>query len=316
MTKQQLEREASQIILNALERTSSQECPSPPPPPPPPAQRSGGFSRKSFSSMMGGLSALSLTRTSTSDDKERGRSRTKEEGKPRSSSAISSKSVDDADAGTIRARSTSPFFRRKHLKSRDPSPSVEALKLSQSDVESEAEGQSIRPRNAFSGLTATSDDDLADYSEDDANSDETSSDDYDTFDSITEQNTEQNSLVPPPPLESELLDAPDPLGEGVNIVVPPEPYFPTTIHYASRNPRRRKSTRHAALPSSTGRPVFTRDRCIITLTHGEPAHALAMNGRRPRKYVVATDLSPESNYALEWGIGTVLRDGDEMYALI
>ncbi|PAV16907.1 adenine nucleotide alpha hydrolase [Pyrrhoderma noxium] len=37
-----------------------------------------------------------------------------------------------------------------------------------------------------------------------------------------------------------------------------------------------------------------------------------MNGRRPRKYVVATDLSPESNYALEWGIGTVLRDGDEM----
>jgi len=31
-----------------------------------------------------------------------------------------------------------------------------------------------------------------------------------------------------------------------------------------------------------------------------------------RQYVVASDLSQESRYAVEWGIGTVLRDGDEM----
>lgn len=37
--------------------------------------------------------------------------------------------------------------------------------------------------------------------------------------------------------------------------------------------------------------------------------------RRQRKYVLATDLSEESVYAMEWAIGTVLRDGDTMYCL-
>jgi hypothetical protein len=35
-------------------------------------------------------------------------------------------------------------------------------------------------------------------------------------------------------------------------------------------------------------------------------------GRTKKKYIVASDLSEESRYAVEWGIGTVLRDGDEM----
>lgn len=37
--------------------------------------------------------------------------------------------------------------------------------------------------------------------------------------------------------------------------------------------------------------------------------------RRQRKYVLATDLSEESVYAMEWAIGTVLRDGDTMYCI-
>ncbi|ORY62496.1 uncharacterized protein BCR38DRAFT_346822 [Pseudomassariella vexata] len=37
--------------------------------------------------------------------------------------------------------------------------------------------------------------------------------------------------------------------------------------------------------------------------------------RRLRKYVVATDLSDESTHALEWAIGTVLRDGDTLIAI-
>ena len=37
--------------------------------------------------------------------------------------------------------------------------------------------------------------------------------------------------------------------------------------------------------------------------------------RRQRVYLVATDLSPEAEYALEWTIGTVLRDGDTLLAL-
>ncbi|KAI0877403.1 hypothetical protein GGS24DRAFT_132644 [Hypoxylon argillaceum] len=37
--------------------------------------------------------------------------------------------------------------------------------------------------------------------------------------------------------------------------------------------------------------------------------------RRLRKYLVATDLSDESTHALEWAIGTVLRDGDTLIAM-
>lgn len=36
---------------------------------------------------------------------------------------------------------------------------------------------------------------------------------------------------------------------------------------------------------------------------------------RLRKYLVATDLSDESTHALEWAIGTVLRDGDTLIAI-
>lgn len=37
--------------------------------------------------------------------------------------------------------------------------------------------------------------------------------------------------------------------------------------------------------------------------------------RRQRVYLVATDLSDEAEYALEWTFGTVLRDGDTLLAL-
>jgi nucleotide-binding universal stress UspA family protein len=39
------------------------------------------------------------------------------------------------------------------------------------------------------------------------------------------------------------------------------------------------------------------------------------NQRRIRKYLVATDLSEEAAHALEWTIGTVLRDGDTLLAI-
>lgn len=37
----------------------------------------------------------------------------------------------------------------------------------------------------------------------------------------------------------------------------------------------------------------------------------AQESRRVRSYLVASDLSEESYYAIEWAIGTVLRDGDD-----
>ncbi|KAM0331656.1 hypothetical protein ACHAQA_003335 [Verticillium albo-atrum] len=44
-------------------------------------------------------------------------------------------------------------------------------------------------------------------------------------------------------------------------------------------------------------------------------NAAEEEGRTLRKYLVATDLSDESSHALEWTIGTVLRDGDTLLAI-
>ncbi|CAO1628227.1 unnamed protein product [Parajaminaea phylloscopi] len=63
------------------------------------------------------------------------------------------------------------------------------------------------------------------------------------------------------------------------------------------------------------RPIFARNRCTITLVHGEYEKAVAKRqeggGRGPKKWIVCSDGSEESSYAIEWTIGTVLRDGDE-----
>lgn len=57
--------------------------------------------------------------------------------------------------------------------------------------------------------------------------------------------------------------------------------------------------------------VLDFNRCIISLTHGDYKAARSAS-KRPRRYLVATDLSEESLYALEWAIGTVIREGDEL----
>lgn len=60
------------------------------------------------------------------------------------------------------------------------------------------------------------------------------------------------------------------------------------------------------------------NRSIRTIVRGEfdEIQKEADEGRRrQRKYVVATDLSQESQNALEWTIGGLLRDGDTMYAI-
>ena len=178
------------------------------------------------------------------------------------------------------------------------------------DVDSDYEPSArIRPRNAFS---AHSDDEMSgDEAEGYDESDESWSDDH--FDPVTERNTETNAALIGPPANEEGAFA-DPLGEGVNVVIPPEPYFPSTLNNSTHQPRRRKSTKthvHDRLSVATSRPVFQRDRCSIRLTQGNPKEALEK--RKKRTYMLLSDLSDESRYAMEWGIGTVIRDGDELY---
>lgn len=265
-----------------------------------------------LNSVMGGLSALSLTRASTNDD-SRGRAECKQ--KYRSNSVTSTKDR-DAERSRSRARSQSPFSLRR-FRSRDNSPAP--LPLEESDYESGRRTLSIRPRTAFTDDPDSGSEFYGDDTEDD--DEEWSDGGLDMCDPVTERNTEQNALIVP--VEDGLLmgdmdaevDA-DPLGEGVNVVVPPEPYFPTTLNrtssgHASRKksgPKRRKSRNHETLPHTTSRPVFKRDRCTINITQGNPD---AIDGKK-RSFIVASDMSEESRYAVEWGIGTVLRDGDEM----
>ncbi|KZP33589.1 adenine nucleotide alpha hydrolases-like protein [Athelia psychrophila] len=246
---------------------------------------------------MGSLSALSLNRSSD----ERGR-----QTKSRASSFSSTKERD-----VNRARSQSPFSLRR-FRSRDSSPTPVALE--ESDTESVRRTPSVRPKTNFTDDPDSESEFAGDETEDD---DDEWSDEGEGFDSVTEFNTEQNALSVPVDGESAVADLdaevdPDPLGEGVNVIIPPEPYFPTARIGGPRRrgsgPKRRKSRTQEELPHSTSRPIFQRDRCTINIIQGDPD---AINGKH-RRFMVGSDLSQESQYAVEWGIGTVLRDGDEL----
>ena len=232
--------------------------------------------------------------------------------RPKSASQAPSDLDSFSNRSTSRARSQSPFSLRR-LRIREPSPTPQALPLSQSEADLSVPTTSLVLRS-----TAFSDDDSGDETIGaDAETEYGSSSDEAEFDLITERNTEQNALISHDPNIAVEIEDPDPVGEGVNVVVAPEPYFPSSLNTlgsmnrGKRNPRRRKSVKtHEPLPFHTFRPVFQRDRCTITITQGDPEGKLGT--RKMRQYVVASDLSQESRYAVEWGIGTVVRDGDEM----
>lgn len=316
VTPQILDQQASQQVLNALERTSSQPL-SPGSAKSPDSIKNGGSFGKSFTSMMGGLSSLSLARTTTRDsedkDKDRGRSMLKMN---RSKSSSQAPADEDRDSfrSVSRTRSQSPFsFRRYRNRehNREQSPAPQPVRLSQSDADLSDAPSSIHPRS-----TAFTDDDSDDGLDGETDDAQSSGEDG-LFDPITERNTERNALTTPADVAGVApeIEDPDPVGEGVNVIIAPEPYFPSSLNSSNsrgkRNPRRRKSVKtHEPLPFNTSRPVFQRDRCTITMTQGDPEGTLG--GRRKRRYVIASDLSEESRYAVEWGIGTVLRDGDEM----
>ena len=79
------------------------------------------------------------------------------------------------------------------------------------------------------------------------------------------------------------------------------------------------TARAQALPIySSNQDSTVPHRAIQTLVRGDFAlmQREAKEGlRRLRTYLAATDLSGEAAFALEWTIGTVLRDGDTLYAV-
>jgi len=112
--------------------------------------------------------------------------------------------------------------------------------LTQSDVESDTKLTRDCPRSA----PPLDDKSQGNSFSDNGSDSEEESPDNDHFNPLTEANTEANSLVSPDVAEPDPFKISDPLGEGVNVVMPPKHYFPTTLDHSSlRNLRRRKSTR-------------------------------------------------------------------------
>lgn len=79
-----------------------------------------------------------------------------------------------------------------------------------------------------------------------------------------------------------------------------------------------RAAQRLALTMSPIHSTPSAHRVIRQIIRGDYEHFQreAEEGRkRQRMYLVATDMSPESEYALEWTIGTVLRDGDTLLAV-
>ena len=145
---------------------------------------------------MGGLSSLSLTRTSTrdntSEDKDRSRSMLKIGCMHSASQAPGGDDTDESRRSVSRARSQSPFTMRR-LRTRDPSPAPQPVRMSQSDANLSDSASSIPPQS-----TAYTDADADDESGDNlGETDDESPYEEDIFDPITGANTERNALVTP-----------------------------------------------------------------------------------------------------------------------
>jgi hypothetical protein len=83
-------------------------------------------------------------------------------------------------------------------------------------------------------------------------------------------------------------------------------------HFAAPDAAPLQERARAPEPAPTRDEPLGRDRCTIVLAHRDPAGALDQSGRHARYHIVASDTSQESRHAVEWGIGTVFRDGGEM----
>lgn len=230
-------------------------------------------------------------------------------------------------------RAASPFFRarrsRDAARKRDTSPEIGAL----AKERDESDGESVVSSRKFRPQASAYEDEEAEESgasdEDDESEHAEGEDDYlddgeDFFDEETEANTLANAFfyegdgagLGGASYDDGRLDnygeeiEQDELGEGPNVVVPPQPLFQQSMFAAAK-----KETTRSGLELETSRPVYARDRCTIVLTHGGPDDALERSGKRMRRYVVLSDLSEESRYAVEWAIGTVARDGDEVFLI-
>lgn len=77
-----------------------------------------------------------------------------------------------------------------------------------------------------------------------------------------------------------------------------------------------KRAANLPLEISTVHSKLGSKRMIRTMSRGENIPSLTdPDAKRPKTFLLGTDLSPESAHALEWTIGTVLRDNNVLYVV-
>lgn len=92
----------------------------------------------------------------------------------------------------------------------------------------------------------------------------------------------------------------------------------TPLHSDDESATELRAAQRLSLSMSAIHSTPSAHRVIRQILRGDFEHFQreAEEGRkRQRMYLVATDISPEAEYALEWTIGTVLRDGDTLFAV-
>lgn len=88
------------------------------------------------------------------------------------------------------------------------------------------------------------------------------------------------------------------------------PMDPLTITRTRTKSLRRRELLVFSGESST---IRKSDRVVVTHFYGQTGDAGLP--RHPRSYLVACDFSDESFYAMEWVMGTMMRDGDTLHVL-
>ncbi|EFP77633.2 uncharacterized protein PGTG_03589 [Puccinia graminis f. sp. tritici CRL 75-36-700-3] len=225
--------------------------------------------------------------------------------------------------------------------SRSPSPANRTGRLRQSshsvdpesDRESTLDSSSIHPQI-----------DLPSSSEDESDSNHSNSDqssdlepeltDPEAETILANTNANASSITPIDYLQKSNQPIPF-IDQAPNITSPPPlpisfaPTDPRSLSKAVIAPNRKTSTSSRAgsirrrtslgprqdLKLTVSRPIYQKNRCTITIEHGDWLE-VAKKAERTRFYLVACDLSDESKYAIEWTIGTVLRQGDECLVIM
>ncbi|KAK6330122.1 hypothetical protein TWF730_004622 [Orbilia blumenaviensis] len=107
-------------------------------------------------------------------------------------------------------------------------------------------------------------------------------------------------------------------------IIHPNTNFDTRSHvstpFSSDAEADSKDIKRASRLSLSVSPIISTPethRVARTIVRGEQPNLEPefISGRKQRSYLVATDLSAEAAHALEWTIGTVLRDGDKLLAI-